>query len=107
MGLYWTGTGFEERLNLMPPPPADSAKRDSQSSITLENASDSLASIRGKFSCTQDRAVQKMSQDIGSRFVLQADPTPVKSQEEDNDATEGGPGRSAMIPIWEAGFERK
>jgi cellulose synthase operon protein YhjQ len=89
MGFYWTGTGFEERLNLMPLPPADSAKRDSQSSITLETVSDSPVATKGKFSCTQDRALQKVSQDVRSRFGLQADPTPAESRKEDNDATVG------------------
>jgi hypothetical protein len=89
MGVYWTGTGFEERMNPMPPPPADSATSESQPPIALESASDSSAPARGEFPSTQDRALQKISQDIDKRFLLQGDPTHAESQKQDDDADVG------------------
>jgi cellulose biosynthesis protein BcsQ len=92
MGLYWTGTGFEERLNLMPLSAAHSATTEPQQPMKLECTSEkmsSLASAGEEFQSTRYRAPRKMVSVSGSHFLVQADTRHGTSQKESDDVADG------------------
>lgn len=95
MGLYWTGTGFEERLNLMPPPLADSATSEPQQWTKSECRSEAAPTWvpAGKESpVTQYRVQQKSAPMTGKRFLVQADASPaVNGKQNDEAEVEAGP----------------
>lgn len=86
MGLYWTGTGFEERMNLMPPSPAGSATPQSQQTTAFQNACDFPERNKNGLPGTQVRVLQKLSQEMGKRFLLQADPKRGESRKQNDDS---------------------
>lgn len=74
MGLYWTGTGFEEREVQLPSPQADSPTPEPQQTAQIRGTSEETSSweLAGKkLRSTQDQVHQKVAQETGSDYPSQ------------------------------------